>query len=138
MGLAALSVLVAGMYVANLARINRDPYAAGPTTHVSRELFDYVSRCTPADARFMSQRPRKLALYTHRAATSGGRVLRDPESMRRFMDENRIDHVVATPDTRYEEYTAGFPQYFDLTFRNDRYSVWRYRADGSETAETGC
>jgi hypothetical protein len=139
--LAAIGIagMVAAVYVVNLPRTPSERYARGVTSPAATALFEYVQRCTPAEARFLSFRPRALALFGERQATSVTRgMVADEERLYRLMDEMRLDYVMASSGSNLDALAANRPD-FETTYRNDRYAVFRYlRSEGSASSIAGC
>ncbi|HEX6133069.1 MAG TPA: glycosyltransferase family 39 protein [Longimicrobiales bacterium] len=120
-----LGGILATLYVVNLARVDRSPYPTGVTSADARDIFRYVGRCTPSDARFISHRPRTIALYGDRAATSVSvRLLEDQPRYQRVIRDLRVDYVLATRNSLLDEVSARSPD-FTRTYQNERYAIYR-------------
>jgi hypothetical protein len=136
-----LALLVGVIYVVNLASVNRSPYINGVTGPDALQLYSHVRNCTSADDRFLSHRPRTLALYTGREATSPGYVLRDHDTYVRFLQSAGIDHVVTSPESPLERLTTAAHGSFIRSFHSDQFAVYRYTpaaASGGGREATGC
>jgi 4-amino-4-deoxy-L-arabinose transferase-like glycosyltransferase len=128
-GTLALGLLVSGSYAANLAQVWRSNYSSDVTNASASQLFSYLRGCSE-DVRFVSERPRALALFTQREATSLGRSQLDPARFAELASIMRLDYLVTFRGSRVDSAASHMPA-LRSTFENRGFAVYRIpRSDG--------
>jgi hypothetical protein len=120
-GMAALGLAVAGVYLINLAQVKRSTFAGDVTDSQTTELFAYLRECE-AGVRFVSERPRALALFTGHEATTAGTTQHEPDRFAVFTQRMNVDYVVTFRGSRMDSATVTLPG-LSTTFENARFVV---------------
>lgn len=131
---AALVVaLIALAYVARYTQADFGPIRSGIADPETVALFDYIQANTPVEAVFIFQKPRALALFTHRTASPYAAEASD-EALWQYARSIEADYVVVARDFSDDQavlapWVARWGERLDLEYANADFQMYRLRLE---------
>ena len=126
MAAAALFIAVFLTYGAKYTTLDLSPMDRGVGTVEAQEMFEYVKDKTAPDAVFIFRKPRSLALFTGRSASTYHRPGSDRD-LRKYMKKIDATHII-TARPLDDEYLPGFVErngvYLKEVYSNRDFKVY--------------
>jgi hypothetical protein len=130
-----MATLLLASYGGQYTLFDFGPLREGIAKPESEALFEYVRTKTPADAVFLFQKPRALALYTGRRASAHHTPATDADLFSYLRQISATHVVIGTVFPQSHAYLRSFalrhPDELSVVYRNADFTVYKVR-DGPE------
>jgi hypothetical protein len=130
-GLALVSLLVFGSYIAGFSTKPFETYPEGAEDPDAVGLYGFIRENTTPDDVFLCERPRMLALYTERRAVAyhapDFKAAQNDPSLWNFYERTGVDYIIAGPsdDEYYQSFLDRRTGVYEQVFANEKFRVLR-------------
>ncbi|MBK9314429.1 MAG: hypothetical protein IPM55_09335 [Acidobacteria bacterium] len=127
----AFLIVIFGSYALKYTTMDFGPFREGVGTAESLEMFEYVKKSTSLDDTFLFRKPRALAAFTDRNASSWDSAMQDSEQWN-YIEQIKATYLILGPEELEPvdyAYLQGFisrnAERFEKRFSNKNFSIYK-------------